>query len=84
MYDGAVGCRELPLGTVMSEPNSPGESRRGAPRFFVGCEDDESEVLEDSMRTDMELYEDDEDADSVGPRRQTAQPLSFVWSSDGQ
>ncbi|XP_026233511.1 inositol hexakisphosphate and diphosphoinositol-pentakisphosphate kinase 2 isoform X7 [Anabas testudineus] len=48
----------------MSEPNSPGESRRGAPRFFVGCEDDESEVLEDSMRTDMELYEDDEDADS--------------------
>lgn len=50
----------------MSEPNSPGESRRGAPRFFVGCEDDESEVLEDSMRTDMELYEDDEDTDSVG------------------
>lgn len=48
----------------MSEPNSPGESRRGAPRFFVGCEDDESEVLEDSMRTDMELYEDDEDTDS--------------------
>lgn len=49
----------------MSEPNSPGESRRGAPRFFVGCEDDESEVLEDSMKTDIELYEDDEDADSV-------------------
>ncbi|XP_061520581.1 inositol hexakisphosphate and diphosphoinositol-pentakisphosphate kinase 2 isoform X3 [Phycodurus eques] len=48
----------------MSEPNSPGESRRGAPRFFVGCEDDESEVLEDSIRTDMELYEDDEDTDS--------------------
>ncbi|XP_070689944.1 inositol hexakisphosphate and diphosphoinositol-pentakisphosphate kinase 2 isoform X3 [Pempheris klunzingeri] len=48
----------------MSEPNSPGESRRGAPRFFVGCEDDESEVLDDSMRTDMELYEDDEDTDS--------------------
>ncbi|XP_054463704.1 inositol hexakisphosphate and diphosphoinositol-pentakisphosphate kinase 2 isoform X9 [Anoplopoma fimbria] len=48
----------------MSEPNSPGESRRGAPRFFVGCEDDESEPLEDSMRTDMELYEDDEDTDS--------------------
>ncbi|KAK2920411.1 inositol hexakisphosphate and diphosphoinositol-pentakisphosphate kinase 2 isoform X17 [Channa argus] len=48
----------------MSEPNSPDESRRGAPRFFVGCEDDESEVLEDSMRTDMELYEDDEDTDS--------------------
>ncbi|XP_034049943.1 inositol hexakisphosphate and diphosphoinositol-pentakisphosphate kinase 2 isoform X3 [Thalassophryne amazonica] len=47
----------------MSEPNSPGESRRGAPRFFVGCEDDESEVVEDNMRTDMELYEDDEDAD---------------------
>uniref|UniRef100_A0A4W6C9P7 Inositol hexakisphosphate and diphosphoinositol-pentakisphosphate kinase n=1 Tax=Lates calcarifer TaxID=8187 RepID=A0A4W6C9P7_LATCA len=54
---------------VMSEPNSPGESRRGAPRFFVGCEDDESEVLEDSMRTDMELYEDDEDTDSP-PERQ--------------
>lgn len=50
----------------MSEPNSPGVSRRGAPRFFVGCEDDESEVLEDSMRTDIELYEDDKDADSVG------------------
>uniref|UniRef100_A0A8D3BVW4 Inositol hexakisphosphate and diphosphoinositol-pentakisphosphate kinase n=1 Tax=Scophthalmus maximus TaxID=52904 RepID=A0A8D3BVW4_SCOMX len=49
---------------VMSEPDSPGESRRGAPRFFVGCEDDESEALEDSMRTDMELYEDDEDTDS--------------------
>nr|XP_057932980.1 inositol hexakisphosphate and diphosphoinositol-pentakisphosphate kinase 2 isoform X5 [Doryrhamphus excisus] len=48
----------------MSEPNSPGESRRGAPRFFVGCEDDESEVLEDSIRTEMELYEDDEDTDS--------------------
>ncbi|XP_053273682.1 inositol hexakisphosphate and diphosphoinositol-pentakisphosphate kinase 2 isoform X8 [Pleuronectes platessa] len=48
----------------MSEPNSPGESRRGAPRFFVGCEDDESEALEDSMRTDMDLYEDDEDTDS--------------------
>ncbi|XP_022053095.2 inositol hexakisphosphate and diphosphoinositol-pentakisphosphate kinase 2 isoform X8 [Acanthochromis polyacanthus] len=53
----------------MSEPNSPGESRRGAPRFFVGCEDDESEVLEDSIRTDMELYEDDEDTDSP-PERQ--------------
>ncbi|XP_047219086.1 inositol hexakisphosphate and diphosphoinositol-pentakisphosphate kinase 2 isoform X4 [Girardinichthys multiradiatus] len=48
----------------MSEPNSPGESQRGAPRFFVGCEDDESEVLEDSIRTDMELYEDNEDTDS--------------------
>lgn len=54
----------------MSEPNSPGESRRGAPRFFVGCEDDESEVLEDSMRTDMELYEDDEDTDSVRDKPQ--------------
>ncbi|XP_041799312.1 inositol hexakisphosphate and diphosphoinositol-pentakisphosphate kinase 2 isoform X4 [Chelmon rostratus] len=53
----------------MSEPNSPGESRRGAPRFFVGCEDDESEALDDSMRTDMELYEDDEDTDSP-PERQ--------------
>jgi hypothetical protein len=55
----------------MSEPASPGESQRGAPRFFVGCEDDESEGLEDydgcSMRTDMELYEDDEDTDSVRP-----------------
>ncbi|KAM4596329.1 inositol hexakisphosphate and diphosphoinositol-pentakisphosphate kinase 2 isoform 2-T2 [Fundulus diaphanus] len=48
----------------MSEPNSPGESQRGAPRFFVGCEDDESEVQEGSMRTDMELYEDDGDTDS--------------------
>ncbi|XP_015240300.1 PREDICTED: inositol hexakisphosphate and diphosphoinositol-pentakisphosphate kinase 1 isoform X2 [Cyprinodon variegatus] len=53
----------------MSEPNSPGESQRGAPRFFVGCEDDESEVQEDSMRTDMEPYEDDEDTDSP-PERQ--------------
>lgn len=52
----------------MSEPASPGESQRCAPRFFVGCEDDESEGLEDydgcSMRTDMELHED---ADSVRP-----------------
>ncbi|XP_035991781.1 inositol hexakisphosphate and diphosphoinositol-pentakisphosphate kinase 2 isoform X11 [Fundulus heteroclitus] len=53
----------------MSEPNSPGESQRGAPRFFVGCEDDESEVQEDSMRTDMELFEDDGDTDSP-PERQ--------------
>ncbi|KAG7468158.1 hypothetical protein MATL_G00139760 [Megalops atlanticus] len=54
----------------MSEPSSPGESRCGAPRFFVGCEDDESESLDDcSMRTDMELYEDDEEADSP-PERQ--------------
>uniref|UniRef100_A0A8C2WNP3 Inositol hexakisphosphate and diphosphoinositol-pentakisphosphate kinase n=1 Tax=Cyclopterus lumpus TaxID=8103 RepID=A0A8C2WNP3_CYCLU len=53
----------------MSEPNSPGESRRGAPRFFVGYEDDDSEFLEDGMRTDMELYEDDEDTDSP-PERQ--------------
>lgn len=66
VYDGAAGCWGLPWGTVMSEPNSPGESRCGAPRFFVGCEDDESEVLEDSIRTDMELYEDGEDTDSVG------------------
>uniref|UniRef100_A0A672F1Q3 Inositol hexakisphosphate and diphosphoinositol-pentakisphosphate kinase n=1 Tax=Salarias fasciatus TaxID=181472 RepID=A0A672F1Q3_SALFA len=49
---------------VMSEPNSPGESRRGAPRFFVGCEDDESEALDESIRRDMELYDDDEDTDS--------------------
>ncbi|XP_067104609.1 LOW QUALITY PROTEIN: inositol hexakisphosphate and diphosphoinositol-pentakisphosphate kinase 2 [Osmerus mordax] len=56
----------------MSAPNSPGESQRAAPRFFVGCEDDESEGLEDpgcSMRTDMELYEDDEEADTP-PERQ--------------
>ncbi|XP_030650201.1 inositol hexakisphosphate and diphosphoinositol-pentakisphosphate kinase 2 [Chanos chanos] len=53
----------------MSEPSSPGESQRGAPRFFVGCEEeDESEGL-DSMKTDMELYEDDEEADSP-PERQ--------------
>lgn len=49
----------------MSESNSPGESQRGAPKFFVGCEDDESEVLEGSLKTDMELFEDDEDTDSV-------------------
>ncbi|XP_016350703.1 inositol hexakisphosphate and diphosphoinositol-pentakisphosphate kinase 2-like isoform X6 [Sinocyclocheilus anshuiensis] len=44
----------------MSEPSSPGESQCGAPRFFVGCVEDESEGLDDcaSMRTDMELYED--------------------------
>uniref|UniRef100_A0A674N330 Inositol hexakisphosphate and diphosphoinositol-pentakisphosphate kinase n=1 Tax=Takifugu rubripes TaxID=31033 RepID=A0A674N330_TAKRU len=54
---------------VMSETNSPGESRRGAPRFFVGYEDDESEALDDSMRTDMELYEDDEDTDSPAERQ---------------
>ncbi|XP_015198709.2 inositol hexakisphosphate and diphosphoinositol-pentakisphosphate kinase 2 isoform X10 [Lepisosteus oculatus] len=54
----------------MSEPSSPGESQRGAPRFFVGCEDDESESLGDtSMRTDMDLYEDDEEAD-LPPERQ--------------
>ncbi|XP_062417882.1 inositol hexakisphosphate and diphosphoinositol-pentakisphosphate kinase 2 isoform X19 [Pungitius pungitius] len=53
----------------MSEPDSPGESRRGAPRFFVGCEDDESEAPDESMRTDMDLYEDDEDTDSP-PERQ--------------
>ncbi|KAM8894511.1 inositol hexakisphosphate and diphosphoinositol-pentakisphosphate kinase 2 isoform 11-T11 [Spinachia spinachia] len=53
----------------MSEPDSPGESRCGAPRFFVGCEDDESEAPDGSMRTDMELYEDDEDTDSP-PERQ--------------
>lgn len=51
----------------MSEPSSPGESQRGAPRFFVGCAEDESEGLDDfaSMRTDMELYEDDLEDDSV-------------------
>uniref|UniRef100_A0A673KK31 Inositol hexakisphosphate and diphosphoinositol-pentakisphosphate kinase n=1 Tax=Sinocyclocheilus rhinocerous TaxID=307959 RepID=A0A673KK31_9TELE len=51
---------------VMSEPSSPGESQCGAPRFFVGCAEDESEGLDDcaSMRTDMELYEDDLEDDS--------------------
>ncbi|KAJ8247485.1 hypothetical protein GJAV_G00246960 [Gymnothorax javanicus] len=54
----------------MTEPGSPGESQRGAPRFFVGCEDDESESLDGgSMRTDMELYEDDEEAE-LPPERQ--------------
>ncbi|XP_016430903.1 inositol hexakisphosphate and diphosphoinositol-pentakisphosphate kinase 1-like isoform X4 [Sinocyclocheilus rhinocerous] len=50
----------------MSEPSSPGESQCGAPRFFVGCAEDESEGLDDcaSMRTDMELYEDDLEDDS--------------------
>uniref|UniRef100_A0AAY4CCT5 Inositol hexakisphosphate and diphosphoinositol-pentakisphosphate kinase n=1 Tax=Denticeps clupeoides TaxID=299321 RepID=A0AAY4CCT5_9TELE len=51
-----------------------GGTMRGAPRFFVGGEDDESEgpELVCSMRTDMEdmeLYEDDEDADTP-PERQ--------------
>ncbi len=51
----------------MSDPSSPGESQCGAPRFFVGCAEDESEGLDDyaSMRTDMELYEDDLEDDSV-------------------
>ncbi|KAJ3592979.1 hypothetical protein NHX12_005317 [Muraenolepis orangiensis] len=53
----------------MSQPSSPGESQRGAPRFFVGCEDDESEDQEDRIRTDMEPYEDGEDAD-MPPERQ--------------
>ncbi|KAK7170099.1 hypothetical protein R3I94_000363 [Phoxinus phoxinus] len=55
----------------MSEPSSPGESQRGAPRFFVGCAEDESEGLDDyaSMRTDMDLYEDDLEDDSP-PERQ--------------
>ncbi|KAM9493603.1 inositol hexakisphosphate and diphosphoinositol-pentakisphosphate kinase 2 isoform 2-T4 [Clarias gariepinus] len=55
----------------MSEPSSPGESQRGAPKFFVGCGEDESEGLDGygSMRTDMELYEDDLEADSP-PERQ--------------
>uniref|UniRef100_A0A673KNH5 Inositol hexakisphosphate and diphosphoinositol-pentakisphosphate kinase n=1 Tax=Sinocyclocheilus rhinocerous TaxID=307959 RepID=A0A673KNH5_9TELE len=55
----------------MSEPSSPGESQCGAPRFFVGCAEDESEGLDDyaSMRTDMELYEDDLEDDSP-PERQ--------------
>lgn len=51
----------------MSEPSSPGESQRGAPKFFVGCDEDEREGLDGygSMRTDMDLYEDDLEADSV-------------------
>ncbi|XP_065145235.1 inositol hexakisphosphate and diphosphoinositol-pentakisphosphate kinase 2 isoform X22 [Paramisgurnus dabryanus] len=55
----------------MSEPSSPGVSQRGAPRFFVGCAEDESEGLDDyaSMRTDEELYEDDLEDDSP-PERQ--------------
>ncbi|XP_063043794.1 inositol hexakisphosphate and diphosphoinositol-pentakisphosphate kinase 2 isoform X2 [Engraulis encrasicolus] len=56
----------------MSDLGSPGESQCGAPRFFVGGEeDDESEATDygASMRTDMELYEDDEEADSP-PERQ--------------
>ncbi|XP_053473226.1 inositol hexakisphosphate and diphosphoinositol-pentakisphosphate kinase 2 isoform X2 [Ictalurus furcatus] len=55
----------------MSEPSSPGESQRGAPKFFVGCDEDEREGLDGygSMRTDMDLYEDDLEADSP-PERQ--------------
>ncbi|KAK0155483.1 Inositol hexakisphosphate and diphosphoinositol-pentakisphosphate kinase 1 [Merluccius polli] len=63
----------------MSQPSSPGESQRGAPRFFVGCEDDESEDQEDRIRTDMELYVDDEDAETVsGPRCSISGPLLRV------
>ena len=52
----------------MSQVGSPGESQRGAPRFFVGEEDDESEGTDHgcSMRTEVDLYEDDEEGDSVG------------------
>uniref|UniRef100_A0A8C5AT80 Inositol hexakisphosphate and diphosphoinositol-pentakisphosphate kinase n=1 Tax=Gadus morhua TaxID=8049 RepID=A0A8C5AT80_GADMO len=53
----------------MSQPSSPGESQRGAPRFFVGCEDDESEDPEERTRTDMELYMADEGGDTP-PERQ--------------
>ena len=56
----------MPRRTVMSQPSSPGESQRGAPRFFVGCEDDESEDPEERTRTDMELYMADEGGDTVG------------------
>ncbi|XP_031424901.1 inositol hexakisphosphate and diphosphoinositol-pentakisphosphate kinase 2 isoform X3 [Clupea harengus] len=55
----------------MSQVGSPGESQRGAPRFFVGEEDDESEGTDHgcSMRTEVDLYEDDEEGDSP-PERQ--------------
>ncbi|XP_041918518.1 inositol hexakisphosphate and diphosphoinositol-pentakisphosphate kinase 2 isoform X3 [Alosa sapidissima] len=56
----------------MSEAGSQGASQRGAPRFFVGEEDDDEREGTDhgcSMRTDVELYEDDEEADSP-PERQ--------------
>ncbi|XP_052002097.1 inositol hexakisphosphate and diphosphoinositol-pentakisphosphate kinase 2-like isoform X2 [Xyrauchen texanus] len=55
----------------MSEPSIPGESQCGAPRFFVGCAEDESEGLDNyaSMRTEMELYEHDLEDDSP-PERQ--------------
>ncbi|XP_041082628.1 inositol hexakisphosphate and diphosphoinositol-pentakisphosphate kinase 2-like isoform X6 [Polyodon spathula] len=55
----------------MSAPSSPDESQRAAPRFFVGCEDDESESLGDtaSMRTEVEMYECSEEEDTP-PERQ--------------
>ena len=64
----------------MSQPSSPGESQRGAPRFFVGCEDDESEDPADRTRTDMELYMDDEDGDTVGGRH-PAVAVAFLGAS---
>ncbi|XP_028332601.1 LOW QUALITY PROTEIN: inositol hexakisphosphate and diphosphoinositol-pentakisphosphate kinase 2 [Gouania willdenowi] len=45
----------------MSELSSPGESRGGAPRFFVGLEEDESDVLGESVSGDMDMFEDDDD-----------------------
>ncbi|XP_076853489.1 inositol hexakisphosphate and diphosphoinositol-pentakisphosphate kinase 2 isoform X2 [Brachyhypopomus gauderio] len=55
----------------MSEPSSPCVSQRGAPRFFVGCEEDDSEGLDGygTMRTDLDLLEDHQEDDSP-PERQ--------------
>uniref|UniRef100_A0AAY5EWA5 Inositol hexakisphosphate and diphosphoinositol-pentakisphosphate kinase n=1 Tax=Electrophorus electricus TaxID=8005 RepID=A0AAY5EWA5_ELEEL len=49
----------------MSEPSSPCESQRGAPRFFVGCEEDENEGPGGygTMRTDLELYDNNQEDD---------------------
>ncbi|KAG2470463.1 VIP1 kinase, partial [Polypterus senegalus] len=54
----------------MSARRSPIESQCTAPRFFVGCEDNESESLglPCIMRTDLELYEDDEEGEAPPER----------------
>ncbi|XP_028679474.1 inositol hexakisphosphate and diphosphoinositol-pentakisphosphate kinase 2-like isoform X6 [Erpetoichthys calabaricus] len=54
----------------MSARRSPIESQCTAPRFFVGCEDNESESLGHPciMRTDLELYEDDEEGEAPPER----------------